>query len=428
MHVQPANAWSSSSSDGSPKPKKKFMVKIKPHPLAASAAASQPVVILQPVVTPPAQASPKGQGAAVVSSSPKGWSAPLPAWLSQDMINASLRKSRKSSSSDSASKKKSKKFPSAIMSKVPRFPASLFVPAIAPPPKYVAKAIAVGSPVKKKSSRSSSGSVRTDGWGLPPNINTDVGSAVVQSLDWGTPRGSPVKKSGSSSPKFLRAMPRILQPIVTPPAQASIKGKGAVVATGSKGHGAVVATGSSSSESNAAPPDEKFLTDFLKGIKTQDKLEKRLARYRRLMRENRISEAKKYSKKHNLSKHILKRIEDIEDIVNLEAAEEVGNSPSNVVDITPPGYSPSNVVNISSSGESPSGKKNQPLSFGKAYEQLGLPVKHKSHKGAEVVSKSSASGSKKKAATGLDQLHNKVMNVAVSPTFKPHNPKHGHWM
>ena len=112
---------------------------------------------------------------------------------------------------------------------------------------------------------------------------------------------------------------------------------------------------------------------------------------------------------------------------------EDGNSPSDIVDITPPGYSPSNVVNISSSGESPSGKKPQPLSFGQAYAKLGVPVNPKGNKGAEVVSKSdkasksSASGSKKKDATELDLLHKKVMNIAVSPTFKKHNPKHGAW-
>ena len=412
MHVPPAHAWSSSSSDGTPKPKKKLMVKIKPHPLAASKLAP---VILQPVVTPPAQASPKGQHAVVVSSSPKGWSAPLPAWLPQETIDAAAIKSRKSSSSDSGSSKKPKKFAKAVMSKVPMFKSAPFVPIIAPPPKFVAKASMVGSPVKKKSSRSSSSdSIITDGWGLPPNINTDAGSAVVQHLNWGSPRGSPVKNSGSSSPKFLRAVPRILQPVVTPPAQASPKGKGAVAATGS-----------SASKSDVELRGDELIKDLLRMAKNQDKVGKRLARYNRLIRENRIKEATQYLRKHKLLKHMADDI--FVDII------EDGNSPSDIVDITPPGYSPSNVVNISSSGESPSGKKIQPLSFGQAVEKLGVPVNPKGNKGAEVVSKSdkasksSASGSKKKDATELDLLHKKVMNIAVSPTFKKHNPKHGAW-
>jgi hypothetical protein len=270
----------------------------------------------------------------------------------------------------------------------------------------------VGSPVNKKLSRSSSSdSIITDGWGLPPNINTDAGSAVVQHLNWGTPRGSPVKNTGSSSPKFLRAVPRILQPVVTPPAQASPKGKGAVAATGS-----------SASKSHVEPSGDKLIKDILRMAKNQDKVGKRLARYNRLIRENRIKEAKQYLRKHKLLKHMADDI--FVDII------EDGNSPSDIVDITPPGYSPSNVVNISSSGESPSGKKIQPLSFGQAFEKLGVPVNPKGHKGTEVVSKaskSSASSSKKKDADSLDLLHKKVMNIAVSPTFKKHDPKDGAW-
>jgi hypothetical protein len=274
----------------------------------------------------------------------------------------------------------------------------------------------LGSPLKK-SSRSSSGSIITDGWGLPPNINTDVGSAVAQHINWGTPRGSPVKKSGSSSPKLSKAVPVIIQPVVKLSAKASPKGKGAVVAMGS-----------SASESQVDASGEKFLTDLLKQIKTEDKVRKRLTRYYRLLREQRIPEAKKYYRKHNLSNHI--------DYGMIGDMVEVGNSPSGVVAITPPGFSPSNVVHISSSDESPSGKKIQPLSFGQAYEKLNLPDKHKSHKGAEVVSKSdkadkadkaSHSSTSKKKATGLDQLHKKVMNIAVSPTFKPHDPRYGDW-
>jgi hypothetical protein len=189
--------------------------------------------------------------------------------------------------------------------------------------------------------------------------------------------------------------------------------------------------GSSASESQVDAIGEKFLTDLLKQIKTEDKVRKRLTRYYRLLREQRIPEAKKYYRKHNLSNHI--------DYGMIGDMVEVGNSPSNVVDITPPGYSPSDIINVSSSGESPSGKKIQPLSFGQAYEKLVLPVKHKSHKGAEVVSKSdksdkadkadkaSHSSTSKKKATGLDQLHKKVMNIAVSPTFKPHDPRYGDW-
>ena len=408
MNVSPGHAWSSSSSDGTPTPKKKFMVKIKPHPLAAS---QQAHVIMQPAVTPPAQASPKGKVAVVVSSSPKGWDAPLPAWLSPDMINAAAIKSRKSSSSDSGSSKKPRKFAKAVMSKVPGSKSSLFVPRIAPPPKFVAQASMLGAPLKK-SSRSSSGPIITDGWGIPPNINTEVGSAVTPHINWGTPRGSPVKKSGSSSPKLSKAVPVIVQPVVKLPAKASPKVKGAVVEMGS-----------SASESQVDASGEKFLTDLLKQVKTEDKVRKRLARYYRLLREQRIPEAKQYFRKHKLLKHMADGM--IGDMV------EVGNSPSGVIDITPPGFSPSDIVQISSSDESPSGKKIQPLSFGQAFEKLGVPVNPKGHKGVEVVSKASkssaSSSSKKKDAAILDQLHKKVMNIAVSPTFKKHNLDHGGW-
>ena len=115
-----------------------------------------------------------------------------------------------------------------------------------------------------------------------------------------------------------------------------------------------------------------------------------------MIRERKIKEANAYSIKHNISK-IPGAFDKFDSLAVFEGDDD------DYISITPP-------------ADSPEVLKQAPFSFGQAAamaEAKGTP--RAKGKGATV------------GLSPLSKLHKEVVHRAVSPTYAPHDPKHGAW-
>ena len=156
----------------------------------------------------------------------------------------------------------------------------------------------------------------------------------------------------------------------------------------------------------ASADADLFLGNIFKKAQKQDNRDKILEKYYRLIRERKMKEANAYAKKHSIAKipGALAKFDSSAVLVN-----DVGD----YVSVTPPADSP--VV------LSPEVLKKLPYSFGQAAAMAaasGTPEAKEKEKG-------SVAGTD---LTPISKLHKQRVNRATSPTYKPHNPKHGVWM
>ena len=157
----------------------------------------------------------------------------------------------------------------------------------------------------------------------------------------------------------------------------------------------------SASSASADSAGNSFIDSILKNAKKQDKRSKVLKKYYRLIRERKTKEANAYSIKHNISK-IPGAFDKFDSFAVLEGDDD------DYISITPPADSPVAL--------SPEVLKHAPFSFGQAAamaEAKGTP--RAKGKGAIV------------GLSPLSKLHKEVVHRAVSPTYAPHDPKHGAW-
>ena len=379
-----ASSRSSRSSDDSHKPAPKISFHIKPLPGPKGAVAMggpkspKPIKILRPVVTPPA--SPKG----------KGWDAPLPAWLGHVTPPPVVKKGIRGTP----------------------FPAS---------PKKVMSPVA------------------TEDWKPTSFFDSVKGKPVmVSDLGWDdAPKGSSAKKLSASK---------------------SMKAKGAL-STGKAISGLLDLKAIGTEEEKVAR-------------KKADKLKI----HHMLIHQGKIKEANAYLIKHNL-KPSMDAIDDIIGHVSV-VMDKSGTphlvspktkssmdylkspktknsmdylkspktknsmdylaSPLSVVELTPSiGDSPLSVVELTPSA-SPSSHSNykHDKSFGKLADALAAaaaesPKSSRSSRSGRGIRSRSGSRSSTKSSSSMDYLkniHKKVVNPGVSPTFAKHDSKKGDWV
>jgi hypothetical protein len=213
-------------------------------------------------------------------------------------------------------------------------------------------------------------------------------------------------------------------------------------------------------------------TDLLEGLDLAKQPEKkgnktrRLERYERLLREGRITEARRYMKSRKLLNEVMANLVPVENI-KPEVLNKLG-SPSKkgsplglrkkssnsepehnfdleVVNIDDNFGSPSKKRSSSKSrkrasakpsGSSQSRKVGTGASFGKMAEALEEQAKQDAKQGvafnpapfspkATYVIGLGSPANGKKGKHDISALHKKVVNLATSPTFKPHDPKKG---
>ena len=153
---------------------------------------------------------------------------------------------------------------------------------------------------------------------------------------------------------------------------------------------------SSAASASADSAGNSFLDSIFKNAKKQDKRSKVLKKYYRMIRERKIKEANAYSIKHNISK-IPGAFDKFDSLAVFEGDDD------DYISITPP-------------ADSPEVLKQAPFSFGQAAamaEAKGTPRA----KGKGAIAGESP----------LSKLHKEVVHRAVSPTYAPHDPKHGAW-
>ena len=375
--VAAAASW---SSDDSPKPAPRIRFKINPLPDPKGAVAMggpkspKPIQILRPDVIPPA--SPKG----------KGSSATLPALLGLPPTPPVGNKRKR------------------------------VTPLPAPPKKFM-------SPVIEA----------TEDWKPSSFFDNDTGKPVmVSDLGWGSPKSSPAKKLSASK---------------------SMKAKGAL-STGKAISGLLDLKAIGTEEEKVAR-------------KKADKLKK----HQMLIHQGKIKKANAYLKKHNL-KPSMDAIDDIIGHVSVvmdksgtphlvspktkssmdylkspktknsmdylkspktKNSMDYLDSPLSVVELTPSiGDSPLSVVELTPSA-SPSSHSNykHDKSFGKLADALAAaaaesPKSSRSSRSGRGIRSRSGSRSSTKSSSSMDYLkniHKKVVNPGVSPTFKPRIPK-----
>ena len=298
-----------------------------------------------------------------------------------------------------------------------------------------------GAPSKGKSS---------DSWSSNVVMKDDI---PVGQLDWGE---SPKAKSASLM-SSLRASAKAASPKAK--ISAKLRARGASAMGGPK------------SRKRSDP-----LLELEKQIEAGVRKEKRLERYHRLIREGRRKEAMRYMRKHNM----LHEVMDMSHVLRLEDLEKIG-SPSGlrgksgqpakdlelefvdldqygsplgsrgksgqpakdleleVVDFEPYGSSPkkrssSGSRKRSSGKSSDSRSRKQGASFGKMAEALKIQAKKDAafrpasfKEPPKPVARASGAVAGKNEDSAVAELHKKVVNLATSPTFKPHNPAHGRW-
>jgi len=342
--------------------------------------------------------------------------------------------------------------------------------------------VVVASPKGAKAASASPKGKSSDSWSRNIVMKDDI---PVGNLDWGV---SPKAKSASlrsslrasakaasvkaASPKAKSAS---VEPL--PPWLEKQLGPKAKVSAKLRAHGAAAMGGPKSRKR----PD--LLLDIEKQIEAGLRKEKRLERYYRLLREGRRKEAMRYMRKHNM----LHEVMDMSHVVRLEDLEQVGSPPKKgspsvlrrksvqpaenleleFVDLdqfgSPVGSrghslgqpaenlelevvdldqfnSPSKKRSSSGSRKRSSGKssdsrsRKQGPSFGKMVDLLEKqaaqdvafrPVKFKEQ--PKTVARVSGAVASKKEDPAVAALHKKVVNLATSPTFNPHDPKKGVW-
>jgi hypothetical protein len=201
-----------------------------------------------------------------------------------------------------------------------------------------------------------------------------------------------------------------------------------------------------------------------KGNKTR-----RLERYERLLREGRITEARRYMKNRKMLNEVMANLVHVENI-KPEVLHKLGlpskkwsplglkkkssnsepehDSDLEVVNIDDNFGSPSKKRSSSRSrkrasakpsGSSQSRKVGTGASFGKMAEALEKQAKQDAKQGvafkpvpfspkATYVIGLRGSADDKKKKPDISALHKKVVNLATSPTFNPYDPKKGKWM
>ena len=324
-------------------------------------------------------------------------------------------------------------------------PSIILAPVVSPSSSPKAKsASSWGAPSKGKSS---------DSWSSNVVMKDDI---PVGQLDWGE---SPKAKSASLM-SSLRASAKAASPKAK--ISAKLRARGASAMGGPK------------SRKRSDP-----LLELEKQIEAGVRKEKRLERYHRLIREGRRKEAMRYMRKHNM----LHEVMDMSHVLRLEDLEKIG-SPSGlrgksgqpakdlelefvdldqygsplgsrgksgqpakdleleVVDFEPYGSSPkkrssSGSRKRSSGKSSDSRSRKQGASFGKMAEALKIQAEQAEQDAAfrpahfrqkpKPVARASGAVAGKNEDSAVAELHKKVVNLATSPTFKPHNPAHGRW-
>ena len=212
-------------------------------------------------------------------------------------------------------------------------------------------------------------------------------------------------------------------------------------------------------------------TNLLEGLDLAKQPEKkgnktrRLERYERLLREGRITEARRYMKRRNMLNEVMANLVPLENI-KPEVLQKLDSPPKKgsplglkkkssnsepehdfnleVVNLDNYG-SPSKKRSSSKSrkrasakpsGSSQSRKVGTGVSFGKLAEALEKQAKQDAKQGvafkpapfspkATYVIGLGVPADGKKGKHDISALHKKVVNLATSPTFKPHDPKKG---
>ena len=208
--------------------------------------------------------------------------------------------------------------------------------------------------------------------------------------------------------------------------------------------------------------------DLAKQPEKKGKKTRRLERYERLLREGRITEARRYMKRRNMLNEVMANLVPLENI-KPEVLQKLDSPPKKgsplglkkkssnsepehdfnleVVNLDNYG-SPSKKRSSSKSrkrasakpsGSSQSRKVGTGVSFGKLAEALEKQAKQDAKQGVAfkpapfspkatyvIGLRGSADGKKKKP--DIVALHKKVVNPATSPTFNPYDPKNGKWM
>jgi hypothetical protein len=203
-------------------------------------------------------------------------------------------------------------------------------------------------------------------------VESEIEKSLKRSSSVGRPSGAAAAASASSAP-----------PKPMPKAGKTLK----------------VSKAASAATSADANP---FLDSILKKAQKRDKMDKVVEKYHRLIREGKMKEASKYSKKH--------KIEKIPDAFDKFVPSMVIDDGDDYVSITPPADSPVPL--------SPEVLKKAPLSFGQAVAMAAASGTPK------AKGKGSIAGTE---LTPISKLHKERVHIAVSPTYAKHDPKHGAW-
>jgi hypothetical protein len=161
---------------------------------------------------------------------------------------------------------------------------------------------------------------------------------------------------------------------------------------------------SKAASADAAADANPFIHSILKKAQKKDKIDKVVEKFHRLIREGKMKEASRYSKKHRIAK-IPGAFDKF--VSSMVIGDDDGGD---IVTITPPADSPVDL--------SPEVLKKLPFSFGQAAAMAAASGTPKS-KG-----KGSIAGTD---LTPISKLHKERVHIAVSPTYAKHDPKHGAW-
>jgi hypothetical protein len=160
---------------------------------------------------------------------------------------------------------------------------------------------------------------------------------------------------------------------------------------------------SKAASADASADANPFIHSILKKAQKKDKIDKVVEKYHRLIREGKMKEASKYSKKHKIAK-----IPGASD--KFVSSMVIYDDGGDIVSITPPADSPVEL--------SPEVLKKLPFSFGQAAAMAAASGTPK------AKGKGSIAGTD---LTPISKLHKERVHRAVSPTYAKHDPKHGAW-
>jgi hypothetical protein len=311
----------------------------------------------------------------------------------------------------------------------------------------------------------------SDSWSRNIGLG-NISKVVVDKLDWGESPKAAAAAAAAAAPIIVVKSPKAASPKAAAPAPiVVVKSPKAAAAAGRKAQVMLLSEIPDIAEFGkehlkafgAAAMGRQTLrkkTDLLEGLDLAKQPEKkgnktrRLERYERLLREGRITEARSYMKSRKLLNEVMANLVPVENIKS-EVLHKLGSplglkkkssnsehdSDLEVVNINDYG-SPSKKRSSSRSrkrasakpsGSSQSRKVGPGASFGKMAEALAKqdakqdvafkPVPF-SPKATYVIGLGIPADGKK-GKHDISALHKKVVNLATSPTFKPHDPKKG---